>query len=293
MIFLQNLFKTSDKIANLLPSLLADSSLLLKNILIGLHSTRFAGKGENFWQFKEYNQGENINNIDWRKSASSNKLLIKQNEKEIAKTIYLFFDKSLSMNYRSDIVKYNKLFYAALLTLTLCKLFCKNKEEVFVFNTENKPINCSNNLNNFNENFLKNIKEHSFPDLSYFKEQSLCIFFSDFLYDNTDLKEILKKLKNRKILGHLIHVLDPMEKDLSLNFNTLLKDMETNDTLILDKSTNLVNSYKKKLSNLQSELREICIKSGWKYSIFYTNDDITKFLLNLSKAISLNKQQFI
>ena len=40
-------------------------------------------------------------------------------------------------------------------------------------------------------------------------------FFSDFLYDNTDLKEILKKLKNRKILGHLIHVLDPMEKDLS------------------------------------------------------------------------------
>ena len=88
-------------------------------------------------------------------------------------------------------------------------------------------------------------------------------------------------------------MLDPMEKDLSLNFNTLLKDMETNDTLILDKSKNLINSYKKKLSNLQSELREICIKSGWKYSIFYTNDDITKFLLNLSKTISLNKQQFI
>ena len=82
--------------------------------MIGLHSTRFAGKGENFWQFKEYNQGENINNIDWRKSASSNKLLVKQNEKEIAKTIYLFFDKSLSMNYKSDKVKKVSFFLSAL-----------------------------------------------------------------------------------------------------------------------------------------------------------------------------------
>ena len=78
MISLQKLIKSSDEVANLLPSLLSDSSLLLKNILAGLHSTRFAGKGENFWQFKEYVQGESISNIDWRKSASSKKLLIKQ-----------------------------------------------------------------------------------------------------------------------------------------------------------------------------------------------------------------------
>ena len=66
-----------------------------------MHSTRFAGKGENFWQFKEYTQGESIINIDWRKSASSKKVLIKQNENELSKTIYLYFDKSYSMNYKS------------------------------------------------------------------------------------------------------------------------------------------------------------------------------------------------
>ena len=57
MISLQNLIKSSDEVTNLLPSLLSDSSLLLKSILAGLHSTRFAGKGENFWQYKEYSQG--------------------------------------------------------------------------------------------------------------------------------------------------------------------------------------------------------------------------------------------
>ena len=60
---MKDLFKKSVEVSNLLPSLLSDSSLLLKNILVGLHSARFPGKGENFWQFKEYTQGESINSI--------------------------------------------------------------------------------------------------------------------------------------------------------------------------------------------------------------------------------------
>ena len=109
--FFQSLFSSSEKISNLLPSLLSHSSILLKNIFAGLHSTRFAGKGENFWQFKEYTQGESIMNIDWRKSASSKKILIKQNEKELSKTIYLYFDKSLSMNYKSKNISFTVNFF--------------------------------------------------------------------------------------------------------------------------------------------------------------------------------------
>ena len=179
MISLKNLFKSSDEAANLLPPLLSDSSLLLKNILAGLHSTRFAGKGENFWQYKEYTRGESVTQIDWRKSASSKKILIKQNEKELSKTIYLFFDKSFSMNYKSQLAKQSKLFFSALLTLTLSKLFSHSKEEVFIFNSENKPINCSNN-NNFNENFLLNTNKHSLPNLNLFKDKSLCFFLATF-----------------------------------------------------------------------------------------------------------------
>ena len=108
---LQSLFSRSEKVANLLPSLLSYSSILLKNIHAGLHSTRFAGKGENFWQFKEYSQGESIMNIDWRKSASSNKVLIKQNEKELSKTIYLYFDRSYSMNYKSKNISIISFFF--------------------------------------------------------------------------------------------------------------------------------------------------------------------------------------
>ena len=82
MTVLQSLFRSSEKIASLLPSLLSHSSILLKSLYEGLHSTRFAGKGENFWQYKEYTQGESVINIDWRKSASSKKILVKQGKEK-------------------------------------------------------------------------------------------------------------------------------------------------------------------------------------------------------------------
>ena len=60
------------------------------------------------------------------------------------------------MNYKSKNISNNKFFFSALLALTLCKLFSKNKEKVFIFNSYNKPIDCSTNINNFNNSFLTN-----------------------------------------------------------------------------------------------------------------------------------------
>ena len=293
MISIKSLLKSSDKGASLLPKLLSNSSLLLQSILVGLHSTRFAGKGENFWQFKEYTQGESINNVDWRKSASSKRILIKQNEKELAKTIYFFFDKSLSMNFKSSSADYNKLFFSALFTLTLTRLFSKSKEEIFIFNNRNKPINFSNNFDKFNKSFLENNINFSLPDPSLFKDKSFCIFFSDFFFDKTGLVEIIKNFKNRRILGLLIQILDPKEASFKINRNTRLKDMETNETITLDPDENFSNTYKKKLSELQFDLNKICYNSGWKFSKFYTNQDINAFIINIAKTIIFNKQKLV
>ncbi len=289
MTILQSLFRSSEKTANLLPSLLSHSSILLKSLYEGLHSTRFAGKGENFWQYKEYTQGESVINIDWRKSASTKKILIKEREKELSKTVYLYFDRSYSMNYKSEGVSYNKFFLSALLTLTLCKLFSNNKEKVFIFNSDNKPINCSANINNFNVNFLKNKKKQTFPSINQFKDKSLCIFFSDFLFDSKDFNSLLKKCKKKEIQGYIIQILDPMEINFKLSSATMLSDLETNETLIFDKDIDVENEYIKKFKKLEYDLRNISSYSNWKYYKFSTDKDINKFILSLSKSILIDK----
>ena len=101
MIKISDLFKASDEIASLLPNIIFDSAILSRNTIEGMHATRFSGKGEDFWQFQEYRQGDSTSSIDWRKSATLNKLLVKQKENETAKTIYFYFDKTKSMNFKS------------------------------------------------------------------------------------------------------------------------------------------------------------------------------------------------
>ena len=54
MIKISDLFKASDQHASLLPKVLFDSEILSRNIIEGLHASRFSGKGEDFWQFKEF-----------------------------------------------------------------------------------------------------------------------------------------------------------------------------------------------------------------------------------------------
>ena len=101
MIKISDLFKASDEYASLLPKIMFESSILSRNIIEGLHASRISGKGEDFWQFKEYRQGDRLSSIDWRKSAALNKILVKQKENETAKTIYFYFDKTKSMFFKS------------------------------------------------------------------------------------------------------------------------------------------------------------------------------------------------
>ena len=101
MIKISDLFKASDEYASLLPKIMFESSILSRNIIEGLHASRVSGKGEDFWQFKEYRQGDSLSSIDWRKSAALNKVLVKQKENETAKTIYFYFDKTKSMFFKS------------------------------------------------------------------------------------------------------------------------------------------------------------------------------------------------
>ena len=154
MIKISDLFKASDQYASLLPKVLFDSEILSRNVIEGLHPSRFSGKGEDFWQFQEYRQGDNVSLIDWRKSAASNRILVKQRENETAKTVYFYFDKTKSMLFKSKKKLKSKFEAAILLTLTLSRVLLKNRENVFHFKTNKSMVKCNNDLSSFTKSFL-------------------------------------------------------------------------------------------------------------------------------------------
>ena len=287
---ISHLFKASDKFASLLPKILFDSEILSRNIIDGAHSSRFSGKGEDFWQFKEYRQGDSLASIDWRKSAASNKILVKQKENETAKTIFFYFDKTKSMSFKSKKTLQSKYHAAILLTLTLTRIFLKNRENVFHFKTNKTIVKCSNDLSSFNKSFLLEEKNISYPHKSLIVNNSICFVISDFLYDFKTVNEFVINLKKKNINGFLIQTLDPLEINFDVKENLILNDLETNAKLRVDESKKYKDFYEKKLNDLQIKLKDLCKSLNWSYLLYNTKNDIKPTLLEIFKNITIKKK---
>ena len=290
MIKISDLFKASDEYASLLPKIMFESSILSRNIIEGLHASRISGKGEDFWQFKEYRQGDSLSSIDWRKSAALNKVLVKQKENETAKTIYFYFDKTKSMFFKSKKNLQNKHYIAILLQLTLSRLFLKNRENVFHFKTDKSIIKCSNDLSSFNESFLFEENSINYPSKSLMANNSICFIISDFLYDIKIVKNFLINLKQNNISGFLIQILDPLEIDFNIKENLILNDLETNAKLKVDESNKFKDFYSKKLKGLQNNLIDLSKHSNWSYILHDTSKNIKPILLEICKSITIKKK---
>ncbi len=287
---LYNFFKLSDELSQNLPNLLSESSILSKNILDGMHLTRFAGKGESFWQFREYQHGDDVTNIDWRKSSSSKKIFVREKEKEVFNNVYIYIDKSKSMHYSSQKKIKSKLYNAVLLSLTLCRLFSKSREEVFIFNNKNIPINCSRNINNFNTSFLIQLND-SLPKLEHIKANSLFIMYSDFLYEIEGLSKFIKNLKKKNVTGYLVQLVDPKELKFDFEGYNQLIDMETGDKVIFSNNHSLSQNYYKNFEKLRKDLRKLCALSNWYFMFHNTVSKPINVLLEITKNIIINNKK--
>ena len=290
MIKISDLFKASDENASLLPKIMFESAILSRNIIEGLHASRISGKGDDFWQFKEYRQGDSVSSIDWRKSAASEKFLVKQKENETAKTIYFYFDKTKSMFFKSKRNLQSKYQIAILFLLTLSRLFLKNRENVFHFKTDKSIIKCSNDLSSFTKSFLFEEKNINYPDKSLLANNSICFIISDFLYDIKNLNNFLINLKQKNISGFLIQILDPLEINFNIKENLILNDLETNAKLRVDESNKFKNFYDKKLKLLQNNLKDLCAGLNWSYVLHDTDKNITPVLLEICQSITIKKK---
>ncbi len=289
MFKISDLFKKSNEISTLLPNLISDSALLNRNIVQGLHSARFAGKGEDFWQFREYKKDDNISSIDWRKSASLDKILVKEKENETSRFVYFHFDKTKSMLFKSSKKFKSKYYISVLTTLTLSRIFLRNRENIYHFKNQGNPVKCSQDLSSFDKSFLFEEQTVNFPKTSLIRDNSSVFVFSDFFYDIKHLKVFMSKLKKKNVDVYVFQVLDPMETNLNLREYSLLNDMENNSEIIIGDSKIYRDHYKQRLINLQKDLKELCQNYNWHFLIYKTSDELKPFILKIINKITLKK----
>src|SRR6185312_2640732 len=67
-----------------LPPLMVDAERLASAVSLGIHGRRKAGMGESFWQFRRFRAEDPSAAIDWRQSAKSQHLFVREREWEVA-----------------------------------------------------------------------------------------------------------------------------------------------------------------------------------------------------------------
>jgi len=75
----------AEALAATLPLLLVAAERVAATISQGVHGRRRIGQGETFWQFRRYQAGDSAGRIDWRQSAKSQPVYIRENEWEAAR----------------------------------------------------------------------------------------------------------------------------------------------------------------------------------------------------------------
>jgi len=124
------LTQTAESLAAGLPRLLLSAERLAHAASSGSHGRRRTGPGENFWQFRDFSNGDDARRIDWRRSAGADRFYLREREWEAQASIALKLHDTPGLGYRSAATLPTKRTRAALLLLALASILIRSGERV-------------------------------------------------------------------------------------------------------------------------------------------------------------------
>ncbi|MCY4309725.1 MAG: DUF58 domain-containing protein, partial [Rhodospirillaceae bacterium] len=113
-----------------LPPLLVAAQRVAATVEQGVHGRRRVGLGETFWQFRQYEPGDSLRSIDWRQSAKTDHIYIRETEWAAVQSVWLWRDASASMRWRSGKKIPAKRDRADLMALALASLLTRGGEQI-------------------------------------------------------------------------------------------------------------------------------------------------------------------
>src|SRR5436305_6211379 len=208
-----------------MPDLVVAARRLAHSLMHGVHGRRRAGPGENFWQFRPFLSGEPANRIDWRRSARGAQAFVREREWEAAQTLWLWFDRSESMNFRSDLATASKRDRAAVLTLALADLAVRGGERVGLLGLS-RPLAARNVIDRFAEILsLTATPPAPLPPPSPIAARAKLVLIGDFLAPPAEVEAHFAALGAEGAEGHVLMVADPIEESFPFEGHTDFLDM--------------------------------------------------------------------
>src|ERR1700681_4342500 len=196
-------------LAATMPRLILEARRVAATVIHGLHGRRRAGTGENFWQSRRFMSGEPAARVDWRRSARDDHLYVREHEWEAAHTVWLWPDRSPSMNFKSTLAQGTKLERAFVISFALAEVLIEGGERTGTRGLL-RPTASRNVVEKMAQAMLHDpAARTSLPPSFSPSPLAEVVVLSDLWSPIADVHRTIAQLSASGAHGHVVQVVDP------------------------------------------------------------------------------------
>lgn len=277
--------RQAEELASRLPPLLVAAERVASHVAPGVHGRRRVGPGETFWQFRRYQPGDPVTAIDWRKSAKSDPVFVRETEWTAAQAVWLWHDRSPSMDYRSRPSLPTKRDRAALLVMALAVLLERGGEAVAALGDGRAPAQGRVMLTRLAAALSEPGPAGNLPPAAALPRFAQVVLAGDLLAPLEEIDGAVRRLADRGAMGHMVQVLDPAEEALPFEGRIRFAGLEGEGETLITRAEDVRDAYAARLAAHRDGLAAIARSVGWQFALHHTDQPPQTILLTLHGAI--------
>ncbi|RAU84352.1 DUF58 domain-containing protein [Pontibacter arcticus] len=270
-----------------------DLPLLAKTVvegfLAGQNQSLRRGAGLEFSQYRSYQPGDDLRQLDWKMFARSDRYYIREAEVDTNITVRFILDGSASMAHE-DANGISKMDYARFLVASLAYLATTQGDETGLYILQQDqlinltPRSDNMHLQRFWHQLAAVQPKGKFPDVNTAanlfanrRQKELTVFLTDLYEDEAEISNLLFKLGAQRHELLLFHLMSRNELDFDFGSTLTFEDLETNRTLQVNTASQR-QTYLEQLQNWLQQTERNMRHRQINYDLFTTDEPLDKAL---------------
>jgi uncharacterized protein (DUF58 family) len=249
--------------------------------LVGLHRSPFFGFSQEFAEYRQYVEGDDLRFVDWNVYARTDRTYIKRFLGETNSHLMLLLDASASMGFGSGSV--SKFRYAQMLAASLAYLASHQHDAVgtLIFDEEIRDFRAPSSRSGQLHAIIHGLdaaqparRTNLTRPFERFRDhvarRGLVAVISDFYCDPEAMLQAVRPLAFQGQDVVLMQLLDPFELRPEVTDSTLFEDMETGEAIEVSPDF-MQHEYRDKVQAHIAALRSAAVRAGADHLVFDTS----------------------
>lgn len=268
-------------LAAAMPRIILESRRVAATVIHGLHGRRRAGSGENFWQYRRFVSGEPAQRVDWRRSARDDHLYVREREWEAAHTVWIWPDRSPSMDFASPRLTTTKLERAMVLGFALAEVLVEGGERIGIPELM-RPTASRNVIERMAQAIVHDTAERtSLPNSFSPSPLAEVVLLADFWSPIGQIRDRIAGLSATGARGHLVQIVDPAEETFPYSGRVEFVEPEGAGSITAGRAESWRGEYERRVAQHRGEIRAETDRLGWSFTIHRTDRAASELLLSL------------